>query len=330
MWRCRFGTARLQVPECPSLAIISKIPARYFVCVMVISMFSVRAGICALALTGACVALSISAKADDNFNAPFSWTGFYVGANVGYGRGSGDPVGWSSEDFDNGAAGSVFLNLAFANSLSAARANYSQSNSIDGYFGGGQAGYNWQLSPGGLVVGLETDIQWSGIDGSATTTGTFPLLNRPNEPLVVNATSMQGLNWFGTLRGRIGVPIGGDRFMPFVSGGLAYGETDSSATVTTRGITTVNAASTQLRCPLPAGCTLNGSDTKTSVGWSAGGGMEWALPGNATFKFEFLHIDLGSQTLTLVPTNGTIGNGYARAKFDNTYDVVRVGVNYRF
>jgi len=290
---------------------------------MVISMFSVRAGICALAFTGACVALSISAKADDNFNAPFSWTGFYVGANVGYGRGSGDPVGWSGEDLDDGGAGSALLNIAFANAISFARASYKQSNSVDGFFGGGQVGHNWQLSPGGLVVGIETDIQWSGIDGSATTTGT-------RSGFVVKATSTQDLNWFGTLRGRIGVPVGGDRFMPFVSGGLAYGETDSSAIVTTQGIAVAAGLNTQLACPSPAGCTLNGSDTKTSVGWSAGGGMEWALPGNATFKFEFLHIDLGSQTLTLVPTNGTIGNGYARAKFDNTYDVVRVGVNYGF
>jgi outer membrane immunogenic protein len=60
--------------------------------------------------------------------APLTWTGFYIGANIGY--------GWANV----GAA--------------------SFSNDLNGVIGGGQIGYNWQT--GGLVLGVEGDFQGSG------------------------------------------------------------------------------------------------------------------------------------------------------------------------
>ena len=75
-----------------------------------------------------------------------------------------------------------------------------------GGFVGGTLGYNWQQ--GQTVFGLETDLAWSGIDGS------------------VGAVSV-GSDWFGTVRGRLGVAV--DRSLWFVSGGLAYGDVHASA-----------------------------------------------------------------------------------------------------
>ena len=111
-------------------------------------------------------------------------------------------------------------NMAFASAFTENAALYRQSAG---------SGYNWQRQPSGLVIGAAADFQGSGVDGNTTTTGSTPVFNFVN-----SATSEQNLNWFGTLRGRVGVPIG-DRFMPFVSGGLAYGETDASANVALKG-----------------------------------------------------------------------------------------------
>ncbi len=72
------------------------------------------------------------------------------------------------------------------------------------------------------------------------------------------------------------------------------------------------------------------SNSRTSTGWTAGGGFEWALGSHITFKGEYLHVDLGSQTIKLVAQSPSTGNGFVTAKFDNSFDVVRGGLNYRF
>lgn len=72
--------------------------------------------------------------------APFTWTGFYLGANAGYGWGT---AGWSPD--------------------------------IDGFIGGLQAGYNWQgASP--FVIGVETDIQYSDVSSGVYTLDYFGTL----------------------------------------------------------------------------------------------------------------------------------------------------------
>ena len=165
----------------------------------------------------------------------YNWTGAYVGINGGWGTGNGIDT--------------------------------------SGGFVGGTLGYNWQA--GQTVFGLETDIAWSGIDGSGTIGG-------------VPVTS--GTDWFGTVRGRVGYAW--DRVMPFVAGGLAYGN--------------VNA-----RSPF-------GSVDTTNAGWTLGGGVEFALSGPWTAKVEYLHLDLGT------------ANVVGASSQDFTADLVRAGLNYRF
>jgi outer membrane immunogenic protein len=78
------------------------------------------------------------------YTPPFSWTGFYVGANAGW--------GWTSGD----------------GSITVAGVPQTFSGDGNGFVGGGQLGYNWQA--GNIVYGLETDFQ--GTAGSGTVTGT--------------------------------------------------------------------------------------------------------------------------------------------------------------
>ena len=96
---------------------------------------------------------------------PFSWTGFYLGGNVGWGWASGDGTLWIT------GLGPVAV-----------------SGDGNGFLGGAQAGYNWQA--GNFVLGLETDFQ--GSSGSSDLNGTPGLTGTLKTP------------WFGTVRGRLG------------------------------------------------------------------------------------------------------------------------------
>lgn len=77
---------------------------------------------------------------------PFSWTGFYIGANGGYGWGSS--VG----------------TITYTTNLGATDTSAGPGGAT-GWFGGGQIGYNWQTGP--FVLGVEADIQDSGIKNGA-------------------------------------------------------------------------------------------------------------------------------------------------------------------
>lgn len=142
---------------------------------------------------------------------------------------------------------------------------------------GGTIGYNWQTPGTPWVFGLEGDINWAGIDGNV-------------------GAAQTSTDWFGTVRGRIGYSF--DRVMPYITGGLAFGNIESSV----------------------AG--LPKSDS-TEVGWTLGGGIETAFAPNWSAKLEYLYVDLGSAGCSaascFVPTN-----------VDHSFSVVRAGLNYRF
>ena len=77
---------------------------------------------------------------------------------------------------------------------------------VSGGLIGGTIGYNWQV--GQIVVGAEGDIDWSGIKGSTN---------------VLCAAGCETRNtWLATVRGRLGYAF--DRFLPYVTAGLAVGD----------------------------------------------------------------------------------------------------------
>ena len=128
-----------------------------------------------VALTASAIFVSVAgaASAADLPGAPlvpvapiFSWTGFYIGANAGYGWG-------------NGSGNMITTGLPDTFSTSG-----------NAFVGGGQMGFNYQFG-GGFVLGAEADFQ--GSFGSGTLTDGNGL---------INATVKDP--WFGTIRGRIG------------------------------------------------------------------------------------------------------------------------------
>jgi outer membrane immunogenic protein len=133
----------------------------------------------------------------------------------------------------------------------------------------------------------------------------------------------------GTLRARLGFVPFDSHILFYATGGLAYGHVESSTTYSQSGCLFFGCAS-------PTGAT--GSASSERVGWTAGGGIEYAVTPNWSFKTEYLYYDLGTMSYALSPSTFTfpgfgglhsaITNTTASARFDGS--IVRAGVNYRF
>jgi outer membrane immunogenic protein len=168
----------------------------------------------------------------------------------------------------------------FFNGLSTGNFNTS------GVIGGFTTGYNRQFGP--AVVGLEADI--SGTDVQGQTSSPNPLFNYGTQN-----------HWLATVRGRLGYAF--NRFMPFVSGGLAEGDVRVFSSLKTTGGNGVNF-------------------TQTQPGWTVGGGLETAIYANWTIKAEYLYVQFND-------TNGPSDVGRpTTTKFAE--NIGRAGFNYKF
>jgi outer membrane immunogenic protein len=139
----------------------------------------------------------------------FTWTGFYVGVNAGY--------GWHNDD-SNAA---VFVPGGAVGVGSPAGTITFGDSEGDGFVGGGQIGYNYQT--GSFVIGVETDIQWADLGGD---NGTAVYPAAWNAYAFRPAGVAGGVDWFGTVRARAGVAF--DRALIYATGGFAYGGGEGS------------------------------------------------------------------------------------------------------
>jgi outer membrane immunogenic protein len=141
----------------------------------------------------------------------------------------------------------------------------------------------FNLQTGTWVWGLEGDIDASGIKGTDTATCGTPGCGTRND-------------WLATARGRIGYG-GFGNWLPYITGGAAFGD--------------INAT------------TGAGSATTTKVGWTVGGGFEYAFMGSWSTKVEYLYADLGKATCSSPTCSPDLD-----VKFHTS--IVRLGLNYRF
>jgi outer membrane immunogenic protein len=235
---------------------------------------------------------------------PVEWTGIYFGANAGYGWGQ-----YSSNITFTGAGASGLTNpitgitpqgiiapVAGPTELSGTRVPGSGSPS--GAIAGGQIGFNWQA--GMFVFGGEIDGQWSGQEN------TFSAACGPG----CTATESIKIRSLATGRGRFGLAF--DWFMPYVTGGAAMVNGLNNLTMTVGGTTASFA-------PL----------SHTTLGWTAGAGVEVALWSNWSAKLEYLYVSANGAT-KLAPIPSVLGLGFASTPGDYRDNIVRVGFNYRF
>jgi outer membrane immunogenic protein len=170
-------------------------------------------------------------------------------------------------------------------------------------------GYFWQ----GPYVGVNLGYQWSSVSNNSTRPngvagGVQAGYTWQNGNFVFGAETdiqLSGVDdvfapwkfsnpWFGTLRGRAGFLLN-NMALFYATGGLAYGTLRAQSTLT--GV----------------------SESKTSLGWTIGAGIEVALTGNWTARAEYLYVDLSERSYSLTGVNNGI-NG----------NILRMGVNYRF
>jgi outer membrane immunogenic protein len=170
---------------------------------------------------------------------------------------------------------------------------------------GMQAGYNWQVA--NWVFGFETDINKLGAQGNTQFAGIDP--GKGPDQL------SSRYDWLGTARGRVGVTGGNALF--YATGGLAYGRVSHQYNY---DITNIGGANQIF------------NSSGTAVGWTVGGGIEYALGRNWSVKAEYLYVNLPASGLNL--TGLQFGNNPGATnttlRFNNNLNIVRLGANYRF
>lgn len=144
---------------------------------------------------------------------------------------------------------------------------------LDGYFGGFQTGYNWHFAPA-WVLGVETDASFGDISGDLSLVG------------LAGAKLEAKIDRFATARVRLGYVAGPSLW--YVTGGAAVADLKWRASVP----------------PLVQNVKLR------NIGWTAGGGVEYAIAPDWSVKAEYLYLDVGTEG------------------FDTTAQTVKVGLNY--
>jgi opacity protein-like surface antigen len=206
-----------------------------------------------------------------------AWPGLHIGINGG--------AGWSRS--------SELTATLFDLQIDAFVALSSKFNSVGGFWGG-NIGYDWQRER--IVYGIEADLQGADINGpkQLTRTGSF-------------ATADTRLDWFGTVRGRLGYTF--DNALLYATGGLAFGDVEDKLTL-------VN--------PITNPPSNTANKTQTAVGYTVGAGLEYFFDFAWSAKIEYQYIDLGSDTLFTTLISGET----ATAKYVHAYDTIRVGLSY--
>jgi outer membrane immunogenic protein len=261
--------------------------------------------IVALAATQPALAADAPYWAPPPASAPFNWNGFYIGANGGYSWQDARPIELLTD---------TILPAPPPNNLGQATAA-SRGTIGDiraqGWFAGGQVGYNWQYGSS-VLFGIESDLQYSRIEGGKT--GVF---TNPNGTIPISGTASFNIDWFGTVRGRVGVMA--DSWLLFATGGLAYGRVGYNLSA----IETGGGALYQT--------TLSASETK--FGYVAGAGVEYAFAPNLILKGEYQYINLGAigatAPVTTIAPGPPTGETATLKSIDAAFHTFRLGLNWK-
>jgi outer membrane immunogenic protein len=190
----------------------------------------------------------------------YDWTGFYIGGQGGYAGGTFDVIPLGAD--------------------------------IDGWFGGGQIGFNWQNGRSPWVFGVEVDSAFADIGRDVSDITSFAV-----------ASAFSKVNYFGSARVRVGYAI--DRAMIYATGGVAWAHNELSLFANPNYVGTL------------------ATSANRHVGFAVGAGLEWALSRSWTMKVEYLYSDFGSANYLDSQVQGGVNA-------DLRFGVGRIGLNYIF
>jgi len=243
---------------------------------------------------------SIAIAADMVLKAPvapadYNWTGFYIGAFAG-------GIWGETDSFNSGTNANRTPVKIKAN----------------GVVGGIQFGYNYQINPW-LVAGLETDFQGSALSAATSATNTTAITLTPFPPggpnlwpLTGNANARQNVDWYGTLRGRVGFATGPWLF--YGTGGFGWQSISTNET---------------FNAPIFGTAFVRGANISTTrSGLAAGGGFEVALRDKWTVGAEYLYLSAGTWNPAIANFAAT---GPSVVESNRGWNnIVRARLNYRF
>ncbi|WJI78809.1 MULTISPECIES: outer membrane beta-barrel protein [unclassified Mesorhizobium] len=198
----------------------------------------------------------------------FNWSGLYVGAQGGY--------SWvdSSITFPGFPGG------------------FEGNPSPNAFSLGGQAGYRYQFD-GGVVVGVEGDI--------------YSYFNKEDAAQLNSGPNGESItvNYGGSLRGQVGYAF--DRFLPYVTGGLAFIDYSGGGIGFFPG-------------PIVAGTDFS----ETKAGWTVGAGLAYAITDHFVANVDYRYSDYGSTTFA------TPFAGVGTTKVDLKENAVKFALSYKF
>lgn len=228
----------------------------------------------------------------------FSWTGFYVGVNGGYGW-SGHPI--------NESGSTTGGPTSLANAMRNGAIPSSLAGNPSGPLGGIQVGYNYQLDPLS-VLGVVVDYDWANIGQSQTAT--------PNIPGFPNYTtySQQKIKSLASARALIGFVPTSYPLLAYLTVGWAYGQTQLDASISNPGCTFF--------------CGSNSSSNDSTSGWVAGGGLAYNFLCHWTANAELLFYDLGKQQQQIV--DPSFPNSSLSQNVMYKGNIIRAGISYKF
>jgi outer membrane immunogenic protein len=252
------------------------------------------ASVGAITLTGsAALAADLPSRAPPPVYLPpvpiFTWTGIYLGGQIGY--------GWAT---DNGSL--------FATDTASNAANGAFSSNPQGVIGGAHVGYNLQINQ--WVFGLEGSVDGTSMSG----TSTFGVADNLGGTGSITASTSSDVQ--GSIRGRVGVAF--DRALLYATGGVAFADLN----------TNYSDPSGYFGIP---GATSSFSTTR--VGWTVGGGIEYAVTNNWSIRAEYRYSDFGNFTDAPFPSAVLSTSGLpasAAVQHNWTQNQVQVGFSYKF
>ena len=235
---------------------------------------------------GLAASFVVSAHAQTN-----QWNGFHIGLNAGGGFGNVD----TSANFQGPRNSGIILPDS---PLSPENHHFGTS----GFIGGGQFGYDTMI--GGLVVGAVVDFSGSTINGTYSASGVDS-----TGPTPFTETQKSQLDWLSTLRARFGYEVV-PGWLPYITGGLAFGKFEGSERLT--GI----------------GTTYQSTTSTIRTGGVVGAGLDYRIMPNWTVGLEYLHASFGKFG-TPAPSQQVLSFTH-NTTFEPELNIIRVGFDWHF